>query len=94
MNLAIRDADTFARAVRDFIEDSDKTGLNDYSDVCIQRAWNYQEYAVWVTDMLHDAGDSTRVGAFRQKIARARLERLFTSDTANRLYSEFTSGMN
>jgi hypothetical protein len=39
---------------------------------------------------LHDS----RCGPFRREIARARLERLFVSSTANRLYSEFAAGAN
>ncbi|MFP7223934.1 4-hydroxybenzoate 3-monooxygenase [Priestia filamentosa] len=93
-NLALHDADILASAIREYIISGSKKALDAYSDTCLDHTWNYQEYAVWVSEMLHEAGDATISGPFRQKIARARFDRLFRSSTAIRLYSELMAGTN
>ena len=69
-------------------------GLETYSEVCLRHTWNYQDFAVRITEMLHDAGDDSYSGAFAREIARARPERLFHSPTALHLYSELMAGTN
>ena len=92
MNLALYDADLFARAVRDFLRDQDDTGLRTYSQRCLRRVWNDQEFSHWLTRTVHDAGDDTRSGPFRRGLARARLDRLFTSPAAARSFAELMTG--
>jgi len=43
--------------------------------------------------MLHDAGDATNSGPFHRGLARARLDRLFTSSGAAGAFSELMTGM-
>ena len=43
---------------------------------------------------MHNAGDPTYEGEFHKQIARAELQRQFTSPAANQLFSELTSGIN
>ncbi|MEV6483496.1 4-hydroxybenzoate 3-monooxygenase [Streptomyces sp. NPDC051576] len=93
MNLALYDADLFARAVRDSVHDRDDTALRTYSERCLRRVWNDQELSHWMTRMLHDAGDATHCGPFQRGLARARLDRLFTSPTAARAFAELMTGM-
>ncbi|SEC47533.1 p-hydroxybenzoate 3-monooxygenase [Streptomyces sp. 3213] len=93
MNLALYDADLFARAVRDFVHDQDDTALRTYSERCLRRVWNDQEFSHWMTGMLHDAGDATDSGPFRRGLARARLDRLFTAPGAARAFSELMTGL-
>ncbi|GAA2607490.1 4-hydroxybenzoate 3-monooxygenase [Paractinoplanes durhamensis] len=94
INLALNDAETFARAVILQAEKGDPSLLDSYSADCLRHVWNYQAFAAWITDLMHDAGDTTYAGEFRQQIARAELQRQFTSPAANRLFSELTSGVN
>ncbi|AXI77326.1 4-hydroxybenzoate 3-monooxygenase [Peterkaempfera bronchialis] len=93
MNLALYEAEVFARAVRDLVRDGDDAGLRSYSAVCLQRAWNYQEFSRWMTEMLHDAGDDTRTGPFRRRLARARLDRLSTSRASAGAFAELMAGL-
>jgi len=93
MNLALYDAEVFARAVRDLIAHGDESGLNSYSRTCLQRTWNYQEFSRWMTEMLHDAGDDSRVGPFRRKLAQARLERLCHSRASALAFAELMAGL-
>ena len=88
MNLALADAEVLARAVRSAVRDGDEQPLRAYSKTCLDRTWSYQEYSRWMTEMLHDSGDPATAGPFRHKLARARLDRLFTSANAGGLFAE------
>ncbi|MET9911183.1 4-hydroxybenzoate 3-monooxygenase [Streptomyces sp. NPDC006476] len=93
MNLALYDADVLARAVRDFLHDHDDTGLRAYSRRCLRRVWNDQEFSHWLTRTVHDAGDDTDAGPFLRHLARARLDRLFTSQAAAGAFAELMTGL-
>jgi p-hydroxybenzoate 3-monooxygenase len=95
MNLALFDAETFASAVRDFTTDGDESGLRGYSDTCLDRTWRYQEYSNWLADMMHGASGAPvgGGGTFRERIMRARLDRMLSSDTAGRYYAEMFTGL-
>ena len=92
MNLALHDVDVLARALVRAVRDHDNAALNGYSDTCLPTVWNYQDFSVWMTETMHDAGDSTLHGEFRRKVSRARLDTLFDSPTAARLHSEYLRG--
>ncbi|HEY2674797.1 MAG TPA: 4-hydroxybenzoate 3-monooxygenase [Rugosimonospora sp.] len=92
MNLAVLDAETLAVAMTAAVRDGDETGLRGYSETCLERAWRYQEFSRWMLEMLHDAGDATAVGPFRRRLARTRLDALFTDSTAARVFGEMMAG--
>jgi p-hydroxybenzoate 3-monooxygenase len=95
MNLALHDAEVFATAVAHHQANAhDSSLLDSYSATCLRHVWNYQAFAAWFTDLMHNAGDASYQGEFRRQIARAEFERLFASDSANRLFSEFITGLN
>jgi p-hydroxybenzoate 3-monooxygenase len=93
MNLALYDVDVLAQALVKAVRDHDTSALDGYSDTCLPHIWNYQDFAIGMTDMMHDAGDPALRGPFRQMIARARLDNLFNSPTAARLHSDYQRGM-
>ncbi|WP_328498082.1 4-hydroxybenzoate 3-monooxygenase [Streptomyces sp. NBC_00414] len=93
IHLALHDAEVFARAVTHRIRKEDSSLLDGYSETCLRHIWNYQAFATWITELMHNAGDASYEGEFRKRIARAELERQFSSPTANRLFSEFTAGV-
>jgi p-hydroxybenzoate 3-monooxygenase len=94
IHLALFDAEVFARAVIAKLTKDDATLLDDYSATCLRHIWNYQAFATWITEMMHDAGDPSYAGEFRKQIARAELQRQFTSPAAEKLFSELTAGVN
>ncbi|MFE6721973.1 4-hydroxybenzoate 3-monooxygenase [Streptomyces albidoflavus] len=94
IHLALHDAEVLARAVIHHAETGDRSLLDGYSETCLPHIWNYQAFATWITDLMHDAGDPGPAGAFRRQVARAELRRQFTSEAANRLFGELTSGVN
>lgn len=93
MNLALYDVDVLAQALARAVRDHDTAALESYSETVLPRIWRYQEFSAWMTDTMHDAGDPTQHGAFRQRTARARLDELFISLTAARLHSDYQRGV-
>ncbi len=95
MNLALFDAEMFASGVRDFVRQGDETGLRDYSATCLERTWKTQEYSNWLADMMHGASGAPVGGGgpFRERIMRARLKRLLSSDIAAAYYAEMFTGL-
>lgn len=93
MNLAFHDAEVLARAIAHHRSSGDASLLEGYSAACLQHVWNYQAFAAWWTDLVHDAGDPSYKGELHRQIARANLERLFESRAANRLFSELLAGL-
>jgi len=76
MSLALHDADALARAVVHQVEKDDPTPLESYSDTCLTHTWERQASAVWMTDAMHDSGDTSYRGEFLKHVARANLENL------------------
>ncbi|MEU7789161.1 4-hydroxybenzoate 3-monooxygenase [Amycolatopsis sp. NPDC049159] len=93
IHLALFDAEVFANAVVRRAKEDDPSLLDGYSETCLRHVWNYQAFAAWITDVMHDAGDPSYAGEFRQRTARAELERQFTSPAAGRLFAEFLAGV-
>ena len=93
MNLALRDVDVLAQALVCAVKNNDRTALENYSATCLPHVWSYQDFSVWMTDTMHDAGDPAKHGRFRQQVARTHLDTLFASPTAGRLHSEYLRGM-
>jgi p-hydroxybenzoate 3-monooxygenase len=94
IHLALHDAEVFARAVIQQVTQDDPSLLVAYSGTALGHIWNYQAFAAWITDLVHDAGDPSYAGEFRKQVARAELQRQFASPTANALFSELTAGVN
>ncbi|MFF0711813.1 4-hydroxybenzoate 3-monooxygenase [Streptomyces bauhiniae] len=94
IHLALHDAEVFARAVLRRAGDGDTSLLDGYSATCLPHIWNYQAFATWITEIMHNAGDTTHAGEFRKLVARAELQRQFTSETASRLFGELSAGTN
>ncbi|WP_030663413.1 4-hydroxybenzoate 3-monooxygenase [Streptomyces rimosus] len=94
IHLALHDAEVFARAVIEQARTGDTGLLDSYSETCLRHVWNYQAYAAWITEVMHNAGDASYEGEFRKRIARAELERQFTSPAASRLFFELSEGVN
>ena len=94
IHLALFDAEVFARGVINQFAENDPSLLDAYSDTCLRHIWNYQAFATWITETMHNAGDPSHAGEFRKQLARAELERQFSSPAANRLFGELAAGVN
>lgn len=89
MNLAIHDALLFAAAVEAHYGGDDQP-LAGYSDACLPRVWQYQEFSLWLSDVFHRtaAGDD----AFLARTAAARMRRLLGSPAAAAAFAEIYIG--
>ncbi|MEU4236940.1 4-hydroxybenzoate 3-monooxygenase [Actinoplanes sp. NPDC026619] len=94
IHLALYDAEVLARAIIHQVRAEDSSLLDAYSETCLRHIWNYQAFATWITELMHNAGDPSYAGEFRKQVARAELQRQFDSPAANRLFSELTAGTN
>ncbi|MFI1409743.1 4-hydroxybenzoate 3-monooxygenase [Streptomyces sp. NPDC020707] len=94
IHLALHDTEVFARAVIRQVREGDASLLDSYSETCLPHIWNYQAFATWITDMMHNAGFTGYEGEFRKQVARAELQRQFTSQAANKLFGELAAGTN
>jgi p-hydroxybenzoate 3-monooxygenase len=85
MNLALHDAFLLGDALVARLDGGDGSGLDGYSEACLRRVWDYQEFSQWLSEVYHGAaaGDPFRAGT-----ALARLRRLFTSPTAAAAFAE------
>jgi p-hydroxybenzoate 3-monooxygenase len=92
MNLGLYDVDILAQAILLAVLDNNLTALNEYSNTCLPHIWTYQDFAISMTNLMHDAGNPTQHGKFRQMAARAQLDTLFNSRTAALLHSEYQQG--
>ena len=65
MNLALHDAFLLGDALVAYLTKGDDSDLNGYSEACLRRVWQYQEFSQWLSEMLHGAssGDPFRAGA-------------------------------
>lgn len=92
MNLALYDADVLAEALISAVQEGNETLLNNYSDTVLPHIWKYQEFSAWMTDTMHDAGDAAQNGLFHKMTALARLDALFSNQTAAHVHSEYLRG--
>jgi p-hydroxybenzoate 3-monooxygenase len=85
LNLALYDAFLLGDGLVASLTRGDDSVLSGYSDTCLARVWDYQEFSQWLAEMYHGtaSGDPYRAGA-----ARARLRRLFDSPVAATDFAE------
>ncbi|MFJ5279038.1 4-hydroxybenzoate 3-monooxygenase [Streptomyces parvulus] len=85
LNLALHDAFLLGDALAAHFTRGDDTGLSGYGRACLARAWDYQEFSQWLSEVYHGtaSGDPYRAGA-----ALARLRRLFDSPAAAAEFAE------
>jgi p-hydroxybenzoate 3-monooxygenase len=89
LNLAVNDVRVLADALASWYGSGSSTGLDAYSDTCLQRVWRVQDFSTFMTTLLHRAdGD-----AFDDGLQRARLRYVTTSEAAARSLAENYVGL-
>lgn len=85
MNLALHEAFLLGDALVGYLARGDETGLDAYSEACLRRVWDYQDFSQWLSEVYHgtSSGDPYRAGT-----SFARLRRLFTSPAAAAAFAE------
>ncbi|MBA8827644.1 p-hydroxybenzoate 3-monooxygenase [Saccharopolyspora lacisalsi] len=91
MNLALHDAlllaDAFGAHYR-----GDDAKLDGYSDTCLSRVWQYQEFSQWLSDVFHSSTQDPPSDPFRARLAQARLRRLLGSEATATALAEVYIG--
>jgi p-hydroxybenzoate 3-monooxygenase len=78
LNLAIADVVHLSEAFAEYYEKR-QTGLNNYSDRCLERVWRAQHFSWWMTQMVHvNPSDD----AYEDQLARAQLRYVCNSKAA------------
>ncbi|SEC90491.1 p-hydroxybenzoate 3-monooxygenase [Streptomyces sp. 3213] len=85
MNLALHDAFLLGDALVAYLTTGESAGLGDYSEACLGRVWEYQEFSRWLSEVYHGAssGDPYLAGT-----TLARLRRVFRSPSAGLAFAE------
>jgi p-hydroxybenzoate 3-monooxygenase len=89
LNLAVNDVRVLAEALTAYYANGTTTGLDEYSDTCLQRVWRVQDFSTYMTTLLHRLdGDDFDAG-----LQRARLRYVTTSEAAARSLAENYVGL-
>jgi p-hydroxybenzoate 3-monooxygenase len=89
LNLAINDVQVLAEALTAFYAGGSTTGLDAYSDTCLERVWRVQDFSTYMTTLLHRLdGDDFDAG-----LQRARLRYVTSSEAAARSLAENYVGL-
>jgi p-hydroxybenzoate 3-monooxygenase len=91
MNLAINDALLLASAIAAHYE-GDDAKLAGYSDACLERIWQYQEFSQWLSEIFHGPTVSATADPFQTRLTEARLRRLLKSKTAAAAFADIYTG--
>ena len=90
LNLAASDVHYLSEALFEFFLEHNSAGIDDYSRKALSRIWKAERFSWWMTSLLHRFPDQD---AFAQRLQRAELELLFTSESAQRLLAENYVGL-
>ena len=89
LTLAVNDVRVLADALTAWYGSGSATGLDAYSDTCLQRVWRVQDFSTHMTTLLHRLdGDDFDAG-----LQRARLRYVTTSEAAARSLAENYVGL-
>jgi p-hydroxybenzoate 3-monooxygenase len=89
LNLAVNDVRVLAEALRAFYAGGSTTGLDCYSDTCLDRVWRVQDFSTYMTTLLHRLdGDDFDAG-----LQRSRLRYVTSSEAAARSLAENYVGL-
>jgi p-hydroxybenzoate 3-monooxygenase len=90
LNLALHDVRLLSRGLLEWYRTGDPTLLDAYSDTCLRRVWQVQQFSSWMTRLLHvDPGASE----FDWRVQRAQLESIVSSRAAATVLAESYVGL-
>ena len=90
LNLAVSDVWTLARALCRFYKTGNRDLLQTYSPTCLRRVWKAQRFSWWMTMLLHNLPGE---GSFHERMQRAELQYLFSSEAAQQALAENYVGL-
>lgn len=90
LNLAATDVKYLSSALIEFYQEQSPTGIDHYSQRCLQRIWKGERFSWWFTSLMHRFPDG---GAIGQKLQDAELEYLVQSTAASTALAENYVGL-
>jgi p-hydroxybenzoate 3-monooxygenase len=90
LNLAVHDVRVLARALARWYRTGSARLLDEYSAVCLKRAWRVQDFSSWMSSMLHRLPGSD---GFFGRLQRAQLEYVCGSEAGARSLAENYVGL-
>jgi p-hydroxybenzoate 3-monooxygenase len=89
LNLAVRDVVVLADRLTAALTRGDRAAVEDYTDTCLRHVWRAQQFACWLTRLLHVPPDDD---PFDRSLRRAELRALLSSRRAVQLLAEQHAG--
>jgi p-hydroxybenzoate 3-monooxygenase len=90
LNLAVSDVHYLGLALIDALTTGSRTGLDEYSDRALARAWKAVRFSWWMTTLLHRFPES---GGFGTRVQEAELDYLAGSEAAQHALAENYVGL-
>jgi p-hydroxybenzoate 3-monooxygenase len=90
LNLAASDVHYLSEALFEYFLEHNSAGIDDYSRKALARIWKAERFSWWMTTLLHRFPDQD---GFAQRLQRAELELLVSSESAQRLLAENYVGL-
>jgi p-hydroxybenzoate 3-monooxygenase len=90
MNLAIADVKVLAEAIVAWLRDGDAVGLDQYSQRCLERVWRAQDFAAFMTTLMHLDPDAD---PFTRRLQRARQRYVVSSEAMSTSLAENYVGL-
>jgi len=88
LNLAVADVVVLAAGLAEFYASGSERRLAGYSQTCLARVWQVQQFSAWMTGMLHRDPDP-----FTHRLQRAQLRNLTSSTVAATWFAEIYAGL-
>jgi p-hydroxybenzoate 3-monooxygenase len=89
LNVAVHDVKVLAEALADWYRSARTELLEAYSETCLRRVWRVQDFSNFMTTLLHRLD----VDGFEDRLQRARLEYVCSSEAAARSLAENYVGL-
>ncbi len=90
LNLALADVRRLSAAFIRWYKDKDATGLDHYSDDCLQRVWKVERFSWWMSMMLHKFPEHS---GFEKRLQRAEFDYLRGSNAGAAMLAENYVGL-
>ena len=91
LNLAASDVATLYKIMTKVYKDGDKKCIEQYSPIALRRIWNGVRFSWWMTDLLHNFGESK--DEFDKKMEQSEVEYFLESDAGKKLIAEQYVGL-
>ena len=90
LNLAAADVGRLWQGLDEFYRARSAAGIDSYSERALARIWKAERFSWWLTSLMHNFPDT---GTFGEKMQRAELDYLFSSEAAMRAMAENYVGL-